>query len=228
MVSTCVRHWGLKPYQLEQSCQDPHSQPDYRLWSVNKFIHSRSKWDLFITPTPGTATAVPFGLTLPYSLMICSTLFDFKHFIWSHCQVSALSSSLNSISAGLRLFPHLLSSNYILLIPLFDSSKHQVCLSSFSSRTRLSCVILVFPSLLSCLSSPRSLPAHWGHIVPAGYPFSISLSPSLPRSFPCDKWGCLLGAVHIYWVGERTLSVSLTLHISIPVLNRHPQPKVRT
>lgn len=55
-----------------------------------------------------------------------------------------------------------------------------------------------------------------------------ALSPSLPRSFPCDKWGCLLGAVHIYWVGEHTLSVSLTLHISIPVLNRHPEPKVRT
>lgn len=55
-----------------------------------------------------------------------------------------------------------------------------------------------------------------------------ALSPSLPWSFPCDKWGCLLGAVHIYWVGEHTLSVSLTLHISIPVLNRHPEPKVRT
>lgn len=54
-----------------------------------------------------------------------------------------------------------------------------------------------------------------------------ALSPSLPRSFSCDKWGCLLGAVHIYWVGERTLSVSLTLHISIPVLNRHPEPKVK-
>lgn len=45
-------------------------------------------------------------------------------------------------------------------------------------------------------------------------------------SFPCDEWVCLLGAVHIYWAGERTLSVSLALHISIPPLKRQREQEV--
>lgn len=62
----------------------------------------------------------------------------------------------------------------------------------------------------------------------------ISLSPfhlpprclPFPSSFPCDEWVCLLGAVHIYWVGEHTLSASLALHISIPPLKRQREQEV--
>lgn len=61
----------------------------------------------------------------------------------------------------------------------------------------------------------------------------ISLSPFYipppylsPPSFPCDEWVCLLDAVHIYWAGERTLSVSLALHISIPSLKRQREQEV--
>lgn len=56
--------------------------------------------------------------------------------------------------------------------------------------------------------------------------FSVSLHPLHPPThppFPCDEWVCLLGAVHIYWVGERTMSVSLALHISIPPLKRQKE-----
>lgn len=52
------------------------------------------------------------------------------------------------------------------------------------------------------------------------------LSTPFPPSFPCDEWVCLLGAVHIYWAGERTLSVSLALHISIPPLKRQREQEV--
>lgn len=55
---------------------------------------------------------------------------------------------------------------------------------------------------------------------------SVSLHPLFPPSFPCDEWVCLLGAVHIYWAGERTLSVSLALHISIPPLKRQREQEV--
>lgn len=52
------------------------------------------------------------------------------------------------------------------------------------------------------------------------------LSTHFSPSFPCDEWVCLLGAVHIYWAGERTLSVSLALHISIPPLKRRREQEV--
>lgn len=60
---------------------------------------------------------------------------------------------------------------------------------------------------------------------------SVSLHPPHPNLphpplSPCDEWVCLLGAVHIYWAGERTLSVSLTLHISIHSLKRQREPEV--
>lgn len=52
------------------------------------------------------------------------------------------------------------------------------------------------------------------------------LSTPFSPSFPCDEWVCLLGAVHIYWAGERTLSVSRALHISIPPLKRQREQEV--
>lgn len=57
-----------------------------------------------------------------------------------------------------------------------------------------------------------------------------SLPPSLPPSGslpPVINEAVCLGAVHIYWAGERRVSVSLSIDISIPTLNRHSKPKVR-
>lgn len=147
---------------------------------------------------------------------LSQTLLDFKHFIWSHCQVSALSSSLTVFQKAC-IFSFFWS-HY--LTPLNITS---ACLLFPPTLAR---VVVLFLS-----SPPYSHPLTLFLLAQATssqpvIPFP-ALSPSLPRSFPCDKWGCLLGAVHIYWVGERTLSVSLTLHISIPVLNRHPKPKVK-
>lgn len=159
---------------------------------------------------------------------LSQTLFDFKHFIWSHCQVSALSSSLTVFQQT-----YVLSHTSSLLTTFFWS--YYLTPLNISSACRFSppapaWVVVLFLSSppYSCVFHPHALfllaeATSYQPVIP--FP---SLSPFLPRSFPCDKWGCLLGAVHIYWVGERTLSVSLTLHISIPVQNRHPEPKVRT
>lgn len=160
---------------------------------------------------------------------LSQTLFDFKHFIWSNCQVSALSSSLRVFQEACIFF-HTSS----LLTTSFWS--HYLTPLNITSACRLSPPTFAWVIVLFLSSPPYSRVSHPCTLFLLAeatssqtvIPFPLSLSPSLPRSFPCDKWGCLLGAVHIYWVGERTLSVSLTLHISIPVLNRHPEPKVWT
>lgn len=82
---------------------------------------------------------------------------------------------------------------------------------------------ICFPFLPLLLFLPPSLSVFWTFLLV----LSVCLHPaSPPPSYLCDEWVCLLGAVHIYWAGERTLSVSLALHISIPPLKRQREQEV--
>lgn len=108
-------------------------------------------------------------------------------------------------------------------LPLF--SLLSLSPTHFTQNTFLS--FIFFPSRFLFLPPLFFLP-------PSLCLLDISLSPFCipppstppPPTFPCDEWVCLLGAVHIYWAGERTLSVSLTLHISIHSLKRQREQEV--
>lgn len=108
----------------------------------------------------------------------------------------------------LSLSPTHLTQNIFLSFILFPFASYSSHFSSSYSSTLPLSLCLLDISL-----SPFCIPP------PCLYtPFS--------PSFPCDEWVCLLGAVHIYWAGERILSVSLALHISIPPLKRQREQEV--
>lgn len=97
----------------------------------------------------------------------------------------------------------------------------------FTQNTFLSFIFFHLASYSSHLSSP-SLPlsVFWTFLLVHSISLHPTFPPPFPPSFPCDEWVCLLDAVHIYWAGERTLSVSLALHISIPSLKRQREQEV--
>lgn len=123
---------------------------------------------------------------------------------------------------------------------LYLSFNHPGLSSPFSACYRF--LPLISPRTLSFLSSsfhllpipptsllptlPLSFSFFWTFLLVLSVSLHHASPPSFPLSFPCDEWVCLLGAVHIYWAGERTLSVSLALHISIPPLKRQREQEV--
>lgn len=127
---------------------------------------------------------------------------------------------------------HPLSSIHPLIIQDSPPFQPVICSHSFHPEHfpffhPLSICFLFFPPLFFLLFLPASLSVFWTFLLV----LSISIHPASPPpfpppSFPCDEWVCLLGAVHIYWAGERTLSVSLALHISIPPLKRQREQEV--
>lgn len=127
-----------------------------------------------------------FSYDLLRPAQLSQTLFDFKRFIWSHCQVSALSSSLTVFQQAC-VFSHTSS----LLTTFFWS--HYLTPLNIMSACRLSppvlawVVILVFPSLLSCLSSPRSLRPHRPSQLSL---FPLSLLPSRALSLVINEAVC--------------------------------------
>lgn len=96
----------------------------------------------------------------------------------------------------------------------------------FTQNTFLS--FILFPSRFLFLPPLFFLPlsVFWTFLLVLSISLHPASPPTFPPSFPCDEWVCLLGAVHIYWAGERTLSVSLALHISIPPLKRRREQEV--
>lgn len=107
---------------------------------------------------------------------------------------------------------------------LFFFSLLSLSPTHFSQNTFLSFILSPSASYSSHLSS-SSLCLLDTSLGPFGIPPPCLYTLFSP-SFPCDEWVCLLGAVHIYWAGERTLSVSLALHISIPPLKRQREQEV--
>lgn len=142
-----------------------------------------------------------------------------------------MSSCISSAWGFFAPHAHPLSFIYPSIIQATLSSPFQPVVSlSHSSHPNTFLSFILFPSA-SYSSYPPSLSALSHSLSPRLWDISLSplCLPALclaPSSFPCDEWVCLLGAVHIYWAGEGTLSVSGARHISIPPLKRQREQEV--
>lgn len=142
-----------------------------------------------------------------------------------------MSSYISSVFPCLRfLLPmHIYHPLFILQSSktLYPFSLLSLSPTHFTQNTFLSFILFPSASYSSHLSS-SSLPlsVFWTFLLVLSVSLHPASPPSFPPSFLCDEWVCLLGAVHIYWAGERTLSVFLALHISIPPLKRQREQEV--